>query len=170
MTAAIHITRILVPVDGSECSRYAAEHGVLIAQAYASAVVFLHVVDDQIAGQLAQLEPVDGEARARERLVEQGRIYLRDVARLAVERGVKCEEIVAEGDPCAAICDRAARHQVDLIVMGKIGRRGARRILVGSITRRVIESTALPVLIVAGPPGAACAGDRDSSGGAAAAS
>jgi nucleotide-binding universal stress UspA family protein len=41
---------------------------------------------------------------------------------------------------------------VNLIVMGKIGRRGARRILVGSITRRVIESTELPILIVTGPP------------------
>lgn len=152
MTDGIHITRILVPVDGSEFSRYAAEHGVRIAQAYGSTMVFLHVVDDQLAAQLAQCDPQDGEARARERLVEQGQIYLRDVVRLAAERGIAHQEIVAEGDPCAVICDTATRSAVDLIVMGKIGRRGARRILVGSITRRVIESTELPVLIVAGPP------------------
>jgi nucleotide-binding universal stress UspA family protein len=152
MNAAIRIARILVPVDGSEFSRYAAEHAIRIAQAYASELVFLHVVDEQIVGQLAHGDPEDGEARARDRLVEQGRIYLRDVARLAEEQALAHREAVAEGDPCTVICDTAVRYGVNLIVMGKIGRRGARRILVGSITRRVIECTELPVLIVTGPP------------------
>ena len=155
MNDAIHIARILVPIDGSEFSRYAAEYAVRIAQAYASEIIFLHVVDDQIAGELARWEPQDGEAHARERLVEQGHAYLRDVARIAAERGVAHQVAVTEGDPCAVICDSAAAYAADLIVMGKIGRRGARRILVGSITRRVIEFTALPVLVVAGPPRAA---------------
>ena len=152
MTESIHIDRILVPVDGSEFSRYAAEHAVRVAQEYGAEVVFLHVVDDQIVGQLAHWEPHDGEPHARERLVEQGQIYLRDVARLAEGHGVTHREIIAEGDPCAVICDNATQFGVGLIVMGKIGRRGLRRILVGSITRRVIESTELPILIVTHPP------------------
>jgi nucleotide-binding universal stress UspA family protein len=152
MTDPIRIVRILVPVDGSEFSRYAAEHAVRIAQAYASELVFLHVVDDQVVGQLAHGDPDDGQARARTRLVEQGEIYVRDVARLAEERGLAHREVVSEGDPCAVICDTALHSGVNLIVIGKIGRRGARRILVGSITRRVIESTELPILIVTGPP------------------
>jgi nucleotide-binding universal stress UspA family protein len=151
MNDSIRIARILVPVDGSEFSRYAAEHAVRIAQAYASELVFLHVVDDQIVAQLAHAAPENGEARARERLIEQGRIYLRDVARLAEERGLAHHEAVAQGDPCAVICDSATSYGVNLIVMGKLGRRGARRILIGSITRRVIESTELPILIVTGP-------------------
>ena len=44
------------------------------------------------------------------------------------------------------------RNDVDLIVMGKIGRRGARRILVGSITRGVIECSDRAVLVITGPP------------------
>lgn len=151
MNESIHLTSILVPIDGSEFSRYAAEHAVRLAREYASLVIFLHVVDDQIVGQLMQWEPQDGEAHARDRLAEQGHGYLRDVARLADAQGVTHREVVAEGDPCAVICETAARHAVGLIIMGKLGRRGARRILVGSITRRVIESTELPVLIVAGP-------------------
>lgn len=152
MNDPIQISSILVPVDGSEYSRYAAEHAVRLAREYRSEVIFLHVVDDQIVGQLAHLEAQDGEPHARERLVEQGQVYLRDVVRIAEAQGVTHREVVAEGDPCAVICDTAAHHAVRLIVMGKIGRRGARRILVGSITRRVIESTELPILIVAGPP------------------
>ncbi len=152
MNDLIHIRRILVPVDGSEFSRHAAEHAMRLASEYASEVIFLHVVDDQIIGQLAHWQPHDGEPQARERLIEQGETYLRDVARLAEERGIAHREVIADGDPCMVICETAAHCEVDLIVMGKIGRRGARRILVGSITRRVIESSDLPILVVTLPP------------------
>ena len=118
MTESIHLDRILVPIDGSEFSRYAAEHAVRLAQEYGSEVVFLHVVDDQIVSQLAHWEPQDGEARARERLVEQGQVYLHDVARLAEGHGVAHREVIGEGDPCAVICDNATQYGVRLIVMG----------------------------------------------------
>jgi len=152
MNDPIRIRRILVPIDGSEFSRHAAEHAVRLAGEYESEVVFLHVVDDQIVGQLAHWEAHDGEPQARERLSAQGEVYLRDVGRLAEAQGVPHREVIAEGDPCMVICETAVRCEVNLIVMGKIGRRGTRRILVGSITRRVIESTDLPILVVTLPP------------------
>ena len=151
MNSPLHITRILVPVDGSACSRYAAEHAVRIAQAYAAEVIFLHAVDDQVVEQLA-IRETDGGQNIRERLMETGHMYLRDVARFAADAHLAHRQELDVGDPCAVICDAAAHLDVDLIVMGKIGRRGARRILMGSITRRVAESTDRPVLIVSGPP------------------
>lgn len=143
------IARILVPVDGSECSRHAAEHAVALAGVHGAEIVLLHVVDEQVVEELAQRGSDDG-LRARERLLENGQVYLRDVARLATEHGVTHREEITEGDPCAAICDTADRVGADLVVMGRIGRRGARRILMGSITRRVIESGHVPVLVVSG--------------------
>ena len=143
--------RILVPVDGSEFSRYAAEHAVRLARTHGSELIFLHVVDSQVVDALAQREG-DGELGVRDRLFEKGRVYLQDVARLAEESHVPHREEVDEGDPCGVICDTAARADVDLIVMGRIGRRGARGILVGSITRRVIECCDRAVLVVPGPP------------------
>jgi nucleotide-binding universal stress UspA family protein len=158
MTDAYHVTRILVPVDGSEFSRYAAEHAVRLAHALGPALaptqpqlIFLHVVDSQVVEQLAQ-QGGSGEREVRERLVEQGRIYLQDVARLAEEEHVPHREEVQEGDPCAVICDTATAVDANLIVMGKIGRRGARRIIVGSITRRVIECCDQAVLVISRPP------------------
>jgi nucleotide-binding universal stress UspA family protein len=152
------IDRILVPVDGSACSRHAAERAVRLAGAHDAEVVFLHVVDAQVVEQLAQ-EGSDDGVRARDRLLANGQVYLRDVAKLAADGGVAHRETIAEGDPCTVICDTAARADVDLIVMGKIGRRGARRILMGSITRRVVEATDRPVLIF-GEPAAAEDGAR----------
>ncbi|MBI3785181.1 MAG: universal stress protein [Deltaproteobacteria bacterium] len=151
MTERLRIKRLLVPVDGSECSRYAAEHAVRIAAEYGAEIVFLHAVDEVVVSQLAQHDSDDGRALVRERLLAQGQTFTRDAARLAGGR-VSCREEVAEGDPCALICESAAASDADLIIMGKAGRRGTRRILMGSVTRRVIESTDVPVLVVAHPP------------------
>ena len=151
MSDALQVSRILVPVDGSVYSRHAARHAVRIAQTFASEVVFLHVVSDTVLAELAQHESDDGERRARQRLTDQGQLHLDDVARLAEEGGVAHRERIGNGDPCAVICETAASLDADLIVMGKIGRHGARRILMGSIARRVIESSDRPVLVVGAP-------------------
>ncbi|MCK4425115.1 MAG: universal stress protein [Deltaproteobacteria bacterium] len=45
-------------------------------------------------------------------------------------------------------CDEAASWGADLIVMGKLGKRGVSRILLGSVAERVIEFANLPVLLV----------------------
>ncbi len=149
------IRRILTPIDGSEFSRYAAQQAIRLAQTHAAEVVFLHVVDDQTVAELAQWdgegEAPAGEAVVRSRLLDHGRTYLQAMARLAEEQGVAHREELREGDPCAAICDAARQLGADVTVVGRIGRRGARRILMGSITRRLIECSDRPVLVVTGP-------------------
>ena len=144
--------RILVPVDGSEYSRSATEHAAQLAAAAGAELLLLHVVDEQVIEDLAQHDNLERGRRVRDELCDNGQRYLRDAARAADDRGVAHREILAEGDPCAVICDTAGSQDVDLIVMGKIGRRGARRILMGSVTRRVIESTDTPVLVVGRRP------------------
>jgi nucleotide-binding universal stress UspA family protein len=148
----------MVPVDGSEFSRFAAEHAARVAQAYGAELILLHVVDEQVIEDLAQNANHDRALQVREQLRENGQMYLRDAARIADESHVAHREMIAEGDPCTVICDTATAQDVDLIVMGKIGRRGARRILMGSVTRRVIECTDKPVLVVGRRPVQAAAG------------
>lgn len=155
MPDGIHIVRVLVPVDGSEFSRFAAENAARVAQAYAAELILLHVVDEQVVEELAQETNHDRAQQVREQLRENGQMYLRDAARFADECHVAHRELIQEGDPCAVICETAGAQAVDLIVMGKIGRRGARRILMGSVARRVIESTDKPVLVVGRRPPAA---------------
>jgi nucleotide-binding universal stress UspA family protein len=155
MPDAIRLVRILVPVDGSDFSRFAAEQAARAAQAYAAELLLLHVVDEQVVEDLAQETNHDRAQQVREQLRENGQMYLRDAARFAEEYEVAHRELIGEGDPCAVICETAGAQDVDLIVMGKIGRRGARRILMGSVVRRVIESTDRPVLVVGRRPAAA---------------
>jgi len=152
MTDGIHIRRIMVAVDGSDVSRFATESAARVAEAYAAELILLHVVDEQVVEDLAQDHDPGRANQAREQLRENGEIYLRDAGRIADAAGVKHRTMIATGDPCAVICDTAEAQDADLIVIGKIGRRGARRILMGSVTRRVIELTDRPVLVVGRPP------------------
>jgi nucleotide-binding universal stress UspA family protein len=50
--------------------------------------------------------------------------------------------------PDEVILDEAIRQKVNLIVMGKIGRKRHRRSLLGSVTERILEAADLPVLVV----------------------
>jgi nucleotide-binding universal stress UspA family protein len=54
--------------------------------------------------------------------------------------------------PDEIILSEAERLQVDLIVMGKIGRKGHRRSLLGSVTERVLDAADLPILVVSPTP------------------
>jgi len=142
------IGTIVVPVDGSEFSDYATAYAVRIAALFPGVVLFVHVIDEQLIEQLAGFEAEQDRMRIRDRLLQEGQAALRRCAHVAEAEHLTHEEIVVEGDPCSVICEVAANRKAGLIVMGKIGRRGARRILVGSLTRRVIESSETPVLVV----------------------
>jgi nucleotide-binding universal stress UspA family protein len=151
MSEMYTITRILTPVDGSEYSRYAAQYAIRLAHAHGAEIVFLHVVDEQLVNELAHWDGDVGAGRTRSRLAENGRVYLDAVAEMAGASGVAHREEMRDGDPCAVICEVAGEFHPELIVVGKIGHHGARRLLMGSITRRLIESTDRPVLVVTGP-------------------
>jgi len=151
VTERLQLTTVLVPVDGSECSRYAAEHAARIAAGYGAEIVFLHAVDDVTLAALSRHGTDADQALLRDRLFQRGQAYVRDAVRLTAGRA-RARGRVVDGDPCAKVCEEAASSGADLIVMGKSGRRGARGILMGSVTRRVIESTDVPVLVVTHPP------------------
>lgn len=57
---------------------------------------------------------------------------------------------VVEGRPARTIATYAADHDADLVVVGSHGRRGVERILLGSVSQRVLRTVAVPVLVV--PP------------------
>ncbi|MCK6555832.1 universal stress protein [Candidatus Binatia bacterium] len=153
MSESYRVKRLLVPVDGSEFSRFAAQYALRLAAAQRSEVIFLHVVDRKVVKALTRRGTVS-ESAALQELTENGRVYLHDVARLAGELRVDHREELSEGDPAVAIIENAARMDVDLIVMGRRGRSGPRRMLMGSITQRVIECGDRPILVITGPPAA----------------
>ena len=138
---------ILAPTDGSEPAMQAGKLAVRLAALHKSALTFVYVVDDSVAAELAGTAHKDAKQMERE-LEESGQRSLDYLCRLASEAGVSAEQVIRTGDPCDEITNQAKEKDVDLIVIGQVGSRGLRRVLIGCVTERVIEYAHCPVLVV----------------------
>jgi nucleotide-binding universal stress UspA family protein len=139
------IKKILIPTDGSEPSLRAAEYGIGIARMVGAQIIAVFVVDNVVLDQIAK---IDNRETAERELKEDGKSYVNYVVGLAAKAGINASSLIAEGRPFERIVHVAKDLNVDLIVMGTYGRRGAERILIGSVAERVIEYSSCPVLVV----------------------
>ena len=139
---------LLLPIDGSDLSRRAADAGIALARQLGARVHVLHVVvplpavpflDEVIAA--SNIEYVDSAVTA-------GKRYLAEACERAAAAGVPCQSSL-ENDPLPhrAILHIVQREGCDLIVMGSHGWRGLDRLLMGSQTQRVILEAEVPVLV-----------------------
>ena len=141
------ITKILVPVDGSEAALAAYRLALSTARAFAAEGIVLYVVDVSALDEIVRLS-----GRERPRLMhemeESGMKLLLSLSQEAKQQGVAAQVAIQTGMPDEVIMDEAIRQQAGLIVMGKIGRKRHRRSLLGSVTERILEASHLPVLVV----------------------
>ncbi len=72
-----------------------------------------------------------------------------DVAkRIASKTGTSIKVEILEGHPAEQIIETIKNFKNNLIVMGSHGRTGTRRLLMGSVTEKVIGHASCPVLVV----------------------
>ncbi|KYH27188.1 universal stress protein [Halalkalicoccus paucihalophilus] len=134
--------RILVPTDGSTDAENALSHAVELAAAFDATIHGLYVVDLDRYGSVGSFDPLD------KRLEGIGREALATVERVAADRGVETVTELREGSVHRQINDYAAEHDIDAIVMGSRGRSRLDRMLVGSVTERVVRTADRPVIVV----------------------
>ena len=141
---------ILVPIDGSETSMLAVSKASGLALAFGSRITLIHVIDnypfigvgaDYALGQNEYLAAATSSANAA---------LARGVAALAAE-GLHSDQRVIDGHVVhEGIVDTAIAIGADLIVMGSHGRTGIEKLLLGSVTQRVLQDAKCPVLVVRG--------------------
>jgi nucleotide-binding universal stress UspA family protein len=147
MTEAI-FRHILVPTDGSESSVRAAQLAFRLAQIHRSRVTLLYVVDMQVVEELARFSSEKRVGNGRQELHSNGQRYLAFLEKLAREYNIQVIVEIREGEPYEEIVALAGAEEIDLITMGHVGHLGPRRILIGSVTERVIEFAPCPVMVV----------------------
>ena len=143
--------RILVPVDGSAVSDRGLKEALNLAREAGARVRLLHVVAEYVA--YANAEAAVDSGPILEGLREGGRRTLERIERRARAPGVRVETSLAEnpgGRVADTIVDEAKRWRADLIVMGTHGRRGVKRMLLGSDAELVVRYTPVPVMLVPG--------------------
>ena len=134
--------RILVPVDGSPTSGLCLREAIAFAKAQKARLALVHVVDvhnSLLAGARGGAYMAD----LVEALEQRGRRILAKAAELARKAGLACDTVLLEtltGPAAEAIVRQAKKSRADLIVMGTHGRRGLRRLVMGSDTEQVARN------------------------------
>jgi len=139
------VRKILIPTDGSDSAMRAADFALEMAEHFKSEVIAIYVIDRII---LEEISKVYGRRELEEEIKRKAERCLNYIVRSAERKGLKASSILVEGQPHDQIVRHAKSLGVDLIVMGSKGRRGANRILIGSVTERVIEYAPCPVLVI----------------------
>lgn len=132
--------KILVATDGSKFSGLAVNKAVDFARAYGGSLVVLSVVDVPTEFYAEAPQAVDD-------MIRQARGYTAAVRDQAGAAGVTADTYVGEADAFEAIVKLAKEQDVNMIVVGSHGRTGLRRLLMGSVTEKVIGHAECPVLV-----------------------
>ncbi len=140
---------LLVPTDGSALSEAAIQMAVTLAKENDAKVTGLHVIPEfHVFAYGAEML-----ADTKEQFIQVNRQraddFLAAVTTAAAQVGVECETVATTyAHPYEVIISTAVQRNCDLIVMASHGRSGARAMLIGSETQKVLTHSAIPVPVV----------------------
>ena len=139
------VETVLVPSDGSVHADVAVEHALAIADHLGADVHVVTSVD------VSPAELGEGTDLRLDRLEAHARSVVDDAADRAAGTDLEVTTAVRHGSIARTIRTYAEEHDVDLLVMGTHGRSGIDRLLLGSVTERVLRTAPAPVLTVRAP-------------------
>ena len=145
---------ILLSTDGSDVARKGVEHGIALAKALNAKATVMTVTEplpvDYGGGHAGGWIPSKEEFDHYEAACEQSAGKVLDEAQAIAEQvGISAELLhVPDAYPATAIVETAKSRGCDLIVMASHGRSGLTKLLLGSLTSKVLADGNVPVLVV----------------------
>lgn len=143
--------KILVATDGSTLSKKAVSSAISLAALTGASLVALKVVpcypQSYFEGGLALQAAEVG--RIEKQWADEAQAVVDEVKKAAELQGVKTRALTVKSDVVSdAVIAAAKKNKCDLIVMASHGRRGVKRLLLGSETQQVLTHSHIPVLIL----------------------
>jgi nucleotide-binding universal stress UspA family protein len=143
--------KILVATDGSSLSKKAVRSAIDLASAIGAELTALYVVPRYPISYFEGGITVSTQdiARTEKQWADDGQAVVDAVQQAAEAKGVKARAMVSRSDLVAeSIMSTAKKQKCDLIVMASHGRKGIKRILLGSETQQVLTHSTVPVLVL----------------------
>ena len=134
---------IALATDGSSYTDGAVQEAIFLAQGCGAKIVVLNVI-------AVDSESVTGLRTSSMAVSQEVADYLDNIKKMADGSGIECDIVVEESyyRPEKTIVDLAYKHNADVLVMGRHGKRGLLKLLVGSMTSKVIGQGFPQVLVV----------------------
>ena len=141
----VSFKKIMVATDGSVCSRLAANKGIELARLSRGTVYAVYVVSTDYFSSMA----VDFDwERMHQTLKKEGLQAVDSVKGAGEMEGVNVESVLLEGHPADELTRYAEENEMDIIVMGTLGRTGIDRLLLGSVAGNVVRHSKVPVMVI----------------------
>jgi nucleotide-binding universal stress UspA family protein len=139
--------KIMIPTDGSEHSKRAAEHAMWIADSCGADILVLNIFET------SSLNPI----RSRELKKDMKKLWAEDaqetlkgVLKVLNSNGMdlKVDSQIKEGQPAEKILETIDEENVDLVVIGSSGKHALDRFFIGSVAEKVVRSSKSPVMVI----------------------
>ena len=151
-----NMKKVLIALDYNPTAQKVAEVGFSMAKSMKAEVILLHVITDPVFYASAgyspimgfsgyidvsplQLENVQGLKKASQEFLDKSKQHLGDKS---------IQTLVGEGDIADTILQTAKEEHSDIIVVGSHSQKWLEKILMGSVTEKVLNHSSIPVLIV----------------------
>ena len=149
-------TKVLIALDYDPTAQKVAETGYSLAKAMGAEVILLHVISEPVYYSSLDYSPIMGftgymdmgpmAPDSPEGLKKASQDYLLKIAHHLDDETIKV--LVKEGDFGDTILEVATTLDADLIVMGSHGRKWLEKILMGSVTEKVLSQTSIPLIVI----------------------
>ncbi len=139
------LTKILVPIDGSENSKRAFEYALYLSKNLKGNITILHVADAPpsvyVQSQKVLDELLEKYSKGREKVFN-------EYQELAERENTEIKTKLIFGDPAKAIIEFSLKEQSDVIVIGTRGMGHLKEMIIGSVSNSIIHDAKCPVLLV----------------------
>ncbi|WP_339137397.1 MAG: universal stress protein [Candidatus Electrothrix sp. GW3-4] len=134
---------IALATDGSSFTDGAVQEAIFLAQGCGAKLIVLNVI-------AVDSGSVTGLRTSSMNVPQDVTDYLDNIKKMADDSGIECDIIIEESyySPEKTLVDLAYKHKADVLIMGRHGKRGLLKLLVGSMTSKVIGQGFPQVLVV----------------------
>jgi nucleotide-binding universal stress UspA family protein len=138
--------KMLIATDGSESARSAVYAGIELARLIGAKIQAAYVIDTFAYSSMPK--DTKWEKAMYDQLKELGKEAISYVESSAGKKGVKIETLILEGHPAEEILNFAEKQNIDMIVVGSLGKTDVERFLLGSVSEKVVRNAKASVLII----------------------
>ena len=144
--------RILLPTDGSENAERAGEYAISLADLSGADIIVLNVIDTYYLNAITQpdvRESVYEELRASvKKAIERFEEKIKENKCNGTCQNVNFKILIKEGKPADVILKTIDEEKIDQVIIGKSGKHGLERFLLGNTTERVLKEAKVPVNVI----------------------
>ena len=138
--------KILIPIKKNSEEKNTIKQAVEIAKKFESKITLFNVDNSK-----ELLRDIDqGGFIDEDKLYEKFKdtTFLDEVKHMYIDKGIKTDTMLAEGDPASAILDEAEKGDYDLVIMRTNTMKKRKRFMMGSVTNKVVHHIDKPILII----------------------